>query len=302
MAKLSLIIATYNRSEQLLAALESLTRQSAPVGSWECIVVDNNSADDTRILAERFMAAHPELDIRTVTESRQGLSHARNRGIEESRGDYIAIIDDDEHVNSDFIRSYIEFFDSHSEYAAAGGRVIPEYPESGRPDFVSPYIERPLANPVDFGGSCIEFPRHRIPAGGNMAFRRDTLLAYGGFNTALGRSGQKLTGGEESYLFERMRADGVRFGYVHNAVIWHIIPSGKLTADYLKRLAFGIGASKYRRAALHGKTASLYMGEAVRWAVTLLLALWYAATLRPKRGRYLIMMRSHITRGIIKKE
>ena len=47
MIRLSLVIATYNRSVPLLAALESVVRQDAPPSEWECVVVNNNSQDDT---------------------------------------------------------------------------------------------------------------------------------------------------------------------------------------------------------------------------------------------------------------
>ena len=51
MPRLSLIVATYNRAEQLLTTLWSVAAQTAPAAEWECVVVDNNSTDDT---ASRF--------------------------------------------------------------------------------------------------------------------------------------------------------------------------------------------------------------------------------------------------------
>ena len=107
MIRLSLIIATYNRSAALVEALRSVVRQDFPAAEWECIVVNNNSQDDTLARFEAFATEHPAINLRIVTETRQGLSHARNRGIDESRGEYIAIIDDDERINEQFISSYI---------------------------------------------------------------------------------------------------------------------------------------------------------------------------------------------------
>ena len=302
MTKLSLIIATYNRSEQLLVALRSLAVQSAPAGAWECIVVDNNSTDDTAVRFAEFVSSRQLSNFRIVAESRQGLSHARNRGIAESRGEYIAIIDDDEYVNEGFVEAYISFFDSHPGYSVAGGRVIAQYPSGKRPKEITPLVEQALANPMDYGSEIREFPAGKIPAGGNMAFRRETLLHYDCFNVSLGRTGKQLTGGEESDLFERMRADGVKFAYVYDAVIRHVIPPGKLTLDYLRRLAFGTGISQYRRAKLHRRVGRLYIGEAVKWCATLLLACWYTLKLQPSKGLWLLAMRYHTTRGIIKKE
>lgn len=301
MVRLSLIIATYNRSAQLLVALRSVAAQTAVPEEWECIVVDNNSSDDTQRVFGDFAGEHPSLNLRIVTETNQGLSYARNRGIAESRGEYVAVIDDDERVNPEFIRAYTDLFDAHPDCVAAGGRVVPEYP-SGRPAWMSRFTEKPVANPTDWGCEVRPFPAGRIPAGGNMAFRRDALLRYGGFDTSLGRVGSKLTGGEESDLFERMADDGVRFTYVPDAIIWHIIPSEKLTADYFARLSFNTGVSQRRRAELHGRVGRLFAGETVKWGATLVLAVCYIATLRPSKGIWLVKMRYGISRGIMRKE
>ncbi|MBO7313403.1 MAG: glycosyltransferase, partial [Alistipes sp.] len=48
MIRLSLIIATYNRAEQLMITRASVATQSGNPSLWECISVDNNSADNTR--------------------------------------------------------------------------------------------------------------------------------------------------------------------------------------------------------------------------------------------------------------
>ena len=94
MPRLSLIVATYNRAEQLLTTLRSVAAQTAPAAEWECVVVDNNSTDDTAARFEEFLSAHPGLPLRRVSETRQGLSWARNRGIAETTGEIVAIIDD----------------------------------------------------------------------------------------------------------------------------------------------------------------------------------------------------------------
>lgn len=162
--------------------------------------MNNNSQDDTLARFEAFATEHPAINLRIVTETRQGLSHARNRGIDESRGEYIAIIDDDERINEQFISSYVALFDAYPDAASAGGPIIPEYP-AGRPVWMSSYTERPIANPIDLGRKIRPFPKGRIPGGGNMALRRSTVQRYGAFDPSLGRTGEQLIGGEESDLF-----------------------------------------------------------------------------------------------------
>ena len=94
MIRLSLIIPTHNRAGQLLAALESVVRQDMPAGEWECVVVNNNSTDDTPARFAAFAARYPALNLRMVTETGPGVSYARNRGIAETSAPYMAFIDD----------------------------------------------------------------------------------------------------------------------------------------------------------------------------------------------------------------
>ncbi len=301
MPRLSLIVATYNRAEQLLVTLRSVAAQTAPAAAWECVVVDNNSTDDTAARFEAFRAAHPALPLRRVFEPRQGLSWARNRGIAETTGDVVAIIDDDERIVPGFIEAYLAFFAAHPEVAAAGGRIVAEYP-AGRPAWMSPYTERPIANPIDLGPTPRPFPRGRIPGGGNMALRRTALERHGAFDPQLGRRGARLLGGEESDLFARLQRGGEECWYVPDAVMYHIIPASKLTRDYFDRLCRNIGVSQRTRAALDGRTVRVRVIEAVKWCATLGIALGYCATGRFRRAVWLVRMRRRITAGLLRGE
>lgn len=293
MIDLTLIIATYNRAEQLMVTLGSVATQQYPAERWECVVVDNNSKDNTRERVEAFATAHPDLNIRYCFEQNQGLSHARNRGIKEAQGEILAFIDDDERIVEDFVASYVELFDTKSDAMAAGGKIIAEYP-TGRPRWMSKYTERPIANPMDFGQSVRLFPEGRIPGGGNMAMRRELFDQIGTFNTTLGRTGKSLIGGEESDLFERIAKHHMACYYVPRAVMYHIIPEEKLTQEYFCRLAYNVGVSHYRRAEIHNRVARLFVGEVIKWCATLLLCLAH----HPAQSSQLITMRRHISRGI----
>ena len=151
MIRLSLVIPTHNRAAQLVAALESVVRQDLPPHVWECVVVNNNSTDDTVMHFEEFAGAHPDIGLRLVSEPGPGVSYARNRGLREAQAPLVAFIDDDERVNPGFLRAYLDFFDAHPEAVVAGGRIIAEYP-TGRPDWMSKYVEMPIANPMGDSG------------------------------------------------------------------------------------------------------------------------------------------------------
>lgn len=295
--KLSLIIATYNRAPYLLRTLESVVGQTADSSSWECVAVNNNSTDSTAADFARFAAAHPQFDLRMVDEPKQGLSNARNCGIRNSSGEIVAIIDDDETIVPEYISTYIGFFETHPEASVAGGGVIPCY-ENGRPKWMSPYPERMIANPIDLGGRVREFPKGRVPAGGNMAFRRKVFDCFGMFDPALGRNGKALTGGEETDLFARLRAGGERLYYVPHAEIFHHIPDEKLTRERFDRQSFDVGRSKYVRAVSNGSVRALLADERRKRVFTFVLAAYYFLTFRPRKAEWLIAMRRGISAGI----
>ena len=297
MKKLSLIIATYNRAQSLLRTLRSVVSQSAAPELWECIVVNNNSTDNTAEVFACFAAENQDFDLKMVTETKQGLSNARNCGITASVGEYVAIVDDDETLESSYIESYIEFFDSFPTAMAAGGAVRAEY-ESHRPRWMSHYTERMIANPIDLDVVVTLFPSSRVPAGGNMAFRREIFDRVGLFNPRLGRNGQSLIGGEENDLFARLRAAGELLYFVPNAAIYHHIPDAKLTDEYFDRLSYNVGRSKALRAQSDEELSELMASERRKRVVTYILAALYTIALQPIKGQYLIRMRKGIYKGI----
>ena len=297
MIKLSLLIATYNRADRLIETLESVVAQDAPSELGECVVVNNNSTDCTAERFAAFAAAHPQYNLRMVEEHNQGLSYARNRGIRESTGEYMAIIDDDERIVPEFISAYISLFDTVPEAVAGGGPIVPVYP-AGRPAWMSCFTERPIANTMYLGDRVREFPEGHIPGGGNMAIRRSAVKRYGVFDISLGRVGTSLTGGEESDLFERLRLAEAKYYYTPKAVMYHIIPAEKLSRGYFSRLSYNIGVSQLRRAMFYRRVGRVRVAECGKWVVTAAIAAWFFVTLRWSRADYLILMRCRITRGL----
>ncbi|MBR5850200.1 MAG: glycosyltransferase family 2 protein [Alistipes sp.] len=292
--RITLVIPTYNRSSSLLRTLESVALQELDPTLWCCLIIDNGSTDDTAEVVERFAAEHPKLSLRRVVEPQAGVSHARNRALQEATTELICSIDDDERINPDFIEAYLRFFDTHPDAVVAGGRIIAEYTES-RPRWQSRWSEQLIANPIDRGPDPHPFPEGKLPGGGNMGFRRSSALQVG-FATELGRTGKQLLGGEENDFFLRLREAGATLWYLPEAVIWHIIPPEKCTLEYLKRLARNNGLSQMRRAVLRGENPNwMLLREGLKWVATLLLC----CTMLPAKGHALFLMRREISRGIL---
>ena len=271
--------------------------QSADSALWECIVVDNNSTDNTAEVFAAFESDHPAFSLRMVSEPKQGLSNARNCGITAAVGEYIAIIDDDETLEEGYIESYIEFFDAFPTALAAGGAVKAVYEEQ-RPKWMSHFTEQMIANPMDLDIVVTLFPASKVPAGGNMAFRREAFDKVGLFNPRLGRNGKSLIGGEENDLFARLRKAGELLYFVPGTAIFHHIPQSKLTDEYFDRLSYNVGRSKLLRAEADDTVKELIADERKKRIATYLLAVIYTITFQLSKAKYLIRMRKGISAGI----
>jgi GT2 family glycosyltransferase len=163
---------------------------------------------------------------------------------------------------------------------------------------MSRFTEQMIANPLDLDIAVTIFPKSRVPAGGNMAFRREVFDRVGLFNPQLGRNGQSLVGGEENDLFARLRAAGELLYFVPNAAIYHHIPDAKLTDEYFDRLSYNVGRSKALRAQSDEEFSELMASERRKRVVTYILAALYTIALQPIKAQYLIRMRKGIYKGI----
>ena len=297
--ELSIVISTYNNAASLERTLKSVAVQDADKSLWECVVVNNNSTDDTAERVAAFAKAHSDINIKLVDESQQGLSYARNRGIVESQGQFVAFIDDDETINEGFVSAYIDLFRNHGAFVAAGALKV-QY-ENARPRWMSYYTEKMIANPLDLGSKITTISNTVMPTGGNMAFNRDVFNLYGTFDTNLGRKGGKLFGGEENDMFERVRDLGERIFYTPHAIAYHHIVDKKLTPEYFDKLSYGVGVSKRLRAEKRNMLEALYRDEYAKRRYALLLAAFYVLTLRPQKASWLWRMRKGISKGIFEK-
>jgi len=93
----SVIIPTYNRSGMLVEAMDSVFAQTyRPI---ELIVVDDGSTDDTQEVLEHWAREHPDspsFSLLSIHQANQGAQVARNRGLRESRGEFIQFLDSDD--------------------------------------------------------------------------------------------------------------------------------------------------------------------------------------------------------------
>jgi glycosyltransferase involved in cell wall biosynthesis len=243
--KYSVVIATYNRAQDLRETLQSLAALEAD-GPWEVIVVDNNSPDGTRHVVESMMAGYP-VDLRYVFEREQGRSPALNAGIRAARGRIIVTTDDDVRVERDWLSQAAAALTRHG-CGYVGGRVLPIWgatPPAWIPDHASQ--QWGVIALLDYGPEPLEFGA-RVPLGVNMAFTRDAFDTAGLFDPQTGRRAGTLLGQEVREWCIRARGAGVRGFYAPGMTVRHIIPAERLTKRYFRRWFYWRGVS---RAMLH---------------------------------------------------
>lgn len=295
---LSFIISTYNREKYIYECLSRLAKNTEQAG-WEIVLINNNSTDTTATECERFAKDFPMVPYRYFVETQQGLSFARNRGILESKGEWLVFLDDDAMVSENYIANLKMHLSKHSETAAFGGQIVPFF-EDGEPDWYSKWTMG-FVSAIDRGSKVHVFPDNKFPIGANMGIKREVLDKVGVFNTDLGRIGNNLLAGEEKDLFNRIRKAGGTILYFPNIGVRHCIPGRRTTKDFVTRLAYGIGVSERLRTH-HLGTGSYYKRlfvECVKWAGT--IGIWCIYTIqghRPK-GDILVLFRWNVTKGLI---
>lgn len=236
--ELSVILCTYNRSNGLIRTLESLQSQDLPKNfAWEVVVVDNNSTDDTPEKVRGF-AESSELVVRYVKEKKQGLSHARNKGVAEARGRYLHFTEDDEIADKNLIQEIYGTFETF-QCDCVGGRIYLKC-EDEMPRWLTKDLWG-FQGYLNYGDNAIQMDEQRYPFGGNMTFSREVFRRIGLFNVNMGRKGDQLFGGEEVDFFQRLLSAGGKGIYQPEAIVYHVTKKPRLQKKYFRTLHYKNG-------------------------------------------------------------
>ena len=160
----SIVIPTRNRSRMLARTLATLAQQSV-AGTFEVVVVDNGSTDDTLATLEDARRDYPMLQLRWTHEDRKGPGAARNRGLMQARGDIVLFTDDDCLPEHEWVEVIVNTFSTQPDLVGVEGLTYTYV------DFLSPFLHFP-ANDGGVYPTC------------NIGYRASTVRAVGGFDTA----------------------------------------------------------------------------------------------------------------------
>lgn len=296
---LSVVICTYNRGKYIPMVLDCLEKQSLPKDNFEVLIINNNSPDDTDEIVNKYLSSS-SLPIHYFIEYNQGISYARNRGVNEATGEIIVFLDDDETVDSDFLLNIKTFFETHPDAGISSGPVVPVF-EVTKPQWLSKYIERAITGRYDKGNEIKKLPPKDYPGTGHACFRKSLFKKYGDFNTDLGRKGNSLMGAEDKDFFLRLMNGNESCYYLPGARIYHHIPAEKLTDSFFKKITYAMGKSERIRTLNLGK-AFYYkrlLLELFKWGASFILWVGYLITLQPAKGNKIIGFRWNLTKGLI---
>lgn len=119
--KFSIIVPTYNREKLLIKCLDSLIKQRFPKKSYEIIVVNDGSTDNTEHVIKTLKKENSNIKYFTINHSGQGA--ARNIGLREAKGRFIAFTDDDCVVEKNWLKKIENRFEK-TDADAVGGSII----------------------------------------------------------------------------------------------------------------------------------------------------------------------------------
>lgn len=229
---ISIIVCTFNRAEILPYCLDSLVKQTASLDQYEVIIVNNNSSDSTQEIADRYASQYT--NFRVVFESRQGLSHARNRGWMEASTEWIAYIDDDAKAYPGYVERIFHIMNNY-KFDCFGGIYLPWY-KYGKPRwFKDSYAVATNSYVQNFTGPI---RKGKYAFGGNIVFKRSVLSELDGFSPEYGMRGTVQAYGEEIHLQKKMEEEGFLIGFDPGLCIDHLVDRYKFSLLWLLRFKF----------------------------------------------------------------
>ncbi|MFA6240244.1 MAG: glycosyltransferase family A protein [Candidatus Hydrogenedentales bacterium] len=230
---ISVIVCTYNRAALLYRAVESLFHlNTANAFVHEIVVIDDASTDDTPAIL-KGLQARTTAPLRVARATGAGIAAARNCGVLEAKGDFVAFFDDDQLADPNWL---LELWQTRLATGAAcvgGARVLdlPAHERAAMPSIIRLYLgEIPIEKAPRPCG------RADLLCTGTVLIERPVFARVGGFDESL------TEGGEDTEFFMRVRAAGLQTWYTPRSLARHIIPSYRREAPYLIWTAMRGGA------------------------------------------------------------
>ncbi len=239
----SVIICSHNpRPDYLERTLAGLRAQDTPMNQWELLLIDNASSNS---LASYDLSWHAH--GRHVFEPKLGKFNACRRGVVESASDILVLVDDDNVLERDYLRQALTIGSERPRLGAWGGSVLAEFetrPQASVMKHIGYLALRTRTGPCcSFSPSCAD----AVPVGAGLCVR--SAVAYGYIEQdqqsqikLIGPKGAELSRHEDTEICLVACKMGYEIGTFKELKLLHLIPSERVSEDYLVRL---IGATDY---------------------------------------------------------
>jgi GT2 family glycosyltransferase len=249
-ADVCVVICSYSdkRWADLEAAIEALQTQEAVPGEI-VVVIDHNPA-----LMERARASFRRVNL-VENGGEQGLSDARNTGVAATERDIVAFVDDDAVVDASWLLRLLRHYEDPS-VIGVGGSAAPAWAEH-RPSWFPEEFDWVIG--CSYRGLPEDATQVRNLLGCNMSFRRRAFEVAGGFDTRIGRVGDRPLGCEETEFCIRLREmlPETRLIYEPTAIVLHRVPRARAKWSYFLARCYSEGLSKAFISRMVGRASAL---------------------------------------------
>jgi len=216
--RISVIMPTYNRSDMIGRTILAYLDQEGVNGSFEIIVVDDGSTDETAGILERLEREREEV-VRVFHQSNKGPAAARNVGIRESRGEYILFAGDDVIPVRDLLLRHLQTHARFPEVSTAVLGHITWSPETN----ITPFMDWLERKGAQFNYGAITDPDHvsaQLFYSSNISLHRSFLVDGDLFD-------ERFTAAcwEDIDLGTRLSARGMMIRYNKDAIGYHVHPT-----------------------------------------------------------------------------
>jgi glycosyltransferase involved in cell wall biosynthesis len=217
---ISVIIPAHNAALFISQTIESVLRQT--LTNLEIMVIDDGSTDETAKIVRKYQAP-----VRLLSQKKRGVSAARNLGIRQAQGEFIAFLDaDDLFIEPDKLEKQLQIIiEKNCDIVTSGWQVADEH--LNKISDQKPWLEVPHLNLFNWLQSLVILPS-------TMLLRRAKLLEVGGFD-------ETLTNSEDIDLIFRMALTGSQAEWLPQVTVSYRRHSANAT-NQIHRQAQGFGA------------------------------------------------------------
>jgi len=244
---ITVAIPTYNGESRLPELLERLQNQLHTENlSWEIIVVDNNSTDNTAKVVQTYQqnwqCPYP---LKYCFEAKQGAAYARKKAVAEAKGRLIGFLDDDNYPVSNWVVAAYNFGEKYPKAGAYGSQIHPDWEVEPPENFkrIAPFLAITERGNLPL---LYEASKKLLPPSAGLVVRRQAWLESVPDKSILtGRVKGNMLTSEDLEMLSYIQKSGWEIWYNPEMEISHKIPESRLQKDYLIPFFRGIGLSRY---------------------------------------------------------